>query len=97
LPELPVIRFQEPAEDDGHWKWPAIEAFVEDRPFAWVDDELGRADLARAGRRSAPTLLVRIEGMHGLDDVHVVQLERFADTVRAWAGQAERPVPAEPR
>jgi hypothetical protein len=87
LPALPVIRFQEPAAEDGHWKWPAIEAFVADRPFAWIDDELGRDDLARAGRRSTPTMLVRIEGTHGLDDVHVVQLEGFAQTVRAWAAR----------
>jgi hypothetical protein len=86
LPALPVIRFEEPAEEDGHWKWPAIETFVRDRPFAWIDDELGRDDLARARRRSAPTMLVQIEGTHGLDDTHVEQLEGFAETVRAWAG-----------
>jgi hypothetical protein len=32
-------------------------------------------------------MLVRIEGTHGLDDVHVVQLEGFAQTVRAWAAR----------
>jgi HAD domain in Swiss Army Knife RNA repair proteins len=82
LPALPVIYFDEPAEEDGHWKWPAIEAFVGDRPFAWIDDELGRADLARAGRRAVPTLLVRVEGTRGLADAHVEQLESFAATVR---------------
>jgi hypothetical protein len=84
LPALPVIHFEEPAEEDGHWKWPAIEAFVEDRPFAWADDELGRSDAARAARRSIPTQLVPIEGTHGLGETHVVQLEGFAETVRAW-------------
>jgi hypothetical protein len=82
LPPMPVIHFEEPAEEDGHWKWRAIEAFVSDRPFAWIDDELGRADLARAARRSVPTLLVPIEGTHGLGDTHVVQLEGFAEAVR---------------
>jgi hypothetical protein len=85
LPPLPVIRFEEPAEEDGHWKWPAIEAFVGDRPFAWIDDELGRADLARADRRSSPTMLVQIEGAYGLHAAHVEQLEGFAETVRAWS------------
>jgi hypothetical protein len=83
LPALPVIHFDEPVMEDCHWKWPAIEAFVGDRAFAWADDEIGRDDLARARRRSTPTLLVRIEGTHGLDDMHVEQLERFAETVRA--------------
>jgi HAD domain in Swiss Army Knife RNA repair proteins len=87
LPAMPVIHFEEPAEEDGHWKWPAIEAFVGNRPFAWIDDELGGADLARAARRSAPTMLVRVEGAHGLDDIHVVQLERLAETLRGWAGR----------
>jgi hypothetical protein len=86
LPPMPVIHFDEPAEEDGHWKWPGIEAFVGDRPFAWIDDELGHADLARAGRRSPPTMLVRIEGTHGLTNLHVEQLERFAETVRVWSG-----------
>jgi hypothetical protein len=87
LPALPVIRFEEPVEDDGHWKWPAIEAFAGDRPFAWIDDELGSADVARAGRRSALTMLVQVDGTQGLDTTHVEQLERFAETVAGWKGR----------
>jgi hypothetical protein len=79
LPAMPVIHFDEPlAGDDSHWKWPAIEAFVGDRAFAWIDDEIGSGDLARARRREAPTLLVRVEGTRGLQATHVEQLERFA-------------------
>jgi HAD domain in Swiss Army Knife RNA repair proteins len=85
MPGLPVIHFDEPAMDEhGHWKWPAIEAFAGDRPFAWIDDELGDDDDARAARHPAPTLLVRIEGTRGLGEVHVGQLEAFAETARAW-------------
>jgi hypothetical protein len=83
LPPLPVIHFDEPVMDECHWKWPAIEAFARDRAFAWVDDEIGRDDLARAGRRPVPTLLVRVEGTLGLDHIHVEQLERFAEGLRA--------------
>jgi hypothetical protein len=82
LPALPVMHFDEPAAADCHWKWPAIEAFVGDRPFAWLDDEIRRDDLARAERRSVPTLLVRVEGTHGLQDAHVAQLEAFAEKLR---------------
>ena len=83
LPPMPVIHFDEPAEEDGHWKWPGIDAFVEDRPFAWIDDELGHADLARAARRSSPTMLVQVEGANGLNHLHVQQLEEFARTILA--------------
>ncbi len=82
LPALPVIHFDEPVNEDGHWKWPAIEAFVGDRSFAWIDDELGQDDLARARRRSSPTMLVRVEGTRGLNATHVEQLETFAETAR---------------
>jgi hypothetical protein len=82
LPALPVMHFDEPAAADCHWKWPAIEAFVGDRPFAWLDDEIRRDDLARAERRRVPTLLVRVEGTHGLQDAHVAQLEAFAEKLR---------------
>lgn len=75
---LPVIHFDEPIGNDGHWKWPAIEAFAGDRPFAWIDDELGRDDFARAARRSSATLLVWVEGTHGLAGAHVEQLERWS-------------------
>jgi hypothetical protein len=89
IPPLPVIHFDEPAPDeDGHWKWPAIEVFAGGRPFAWIDDELGRHDDARAARHPAPTLLVRIDGTCGLDEAHVAQLVAFAESVRAWDARA---------
>ncbi len=78
LRAMPVIHFDEPVAGDGHWKWPAIEAFVGDRPFAWIDDEIGRDDLARARRRTAPTMLVKVDGTRGLAEAHVEQLEAFA-------------------
>ena len=83
LPAMPVIRFDEPGEEAGHWKWPGIEAFVRDRPFAWIDDELGRDDFARAEGRPNPTLLVWIEGTHGLAEAHVDQLRRWSRGVSA--------------
>jgi hypothetical protein len=56
---------------------------VRDRPFAWLDDEIRRDDLARAARRPVPTLLVRVEGTRGLRDGHVQELEEFARELRA--------------
>jgi hypothetical protein len=83
LPALPVMHFEEPVGADCHWKWPAIEAFVGDRPFAWLDDEIRRDDLARAARRPVPTLLVRVDGTRGLQGAHVARLEAFAEELRA--------------
>jgi hypothetical protein len=83
LPALPVMHFDEPVGADCHWKWPAIEAYVGHRPFAWLDDEIRRDDLARAARRPVPTLLVQVEGTHGLQGAHVAQLEAFAEELRA--------------
>jgi hypothetical protein len=83
LPDMPVIHFDEPLGEDGvHWKWPAIEAFVGARAFAWIEDEIGSVDLTRAQSRATPTLLVRVEGTRGLQDSHVERLERFAQMVR---------------
>jgi hypothetical protein len=56
-------------------------AFVGNRPFARIDDEIGRDDPARARRHPAPTMPVRVEGTHGLRDVHVGGLEAFAEAV----------------
>jgi hypothetical protein len=84
MPPMPVIHFDAPTASDGHWKWPAIEAFVADRPFAWIDDEIASDDFARAARRTVPTMLVRVEGARGLDEKHVNQLEGFATIARAW-------------
>jgi hypothetical protein len=80
LSALPVITFDEPGSGDCHWKWSAIEAFVRDRAFAWIDDELDERDEARARSRASATLLVRIDPAIGLEDEHVDTLEAFADT-----------------
>jgi hypothetical protein len=78
LPAMPVIRFGDETPDEGHWKWTAIDAFVGDRPFAWIDDELDETDLRIGRARETPSLLVRIDAAVGLDDAHVASLTAFA-------------------
>ncbi|QOK22799.1 hypothetical protein IGS73_17485 [Janibacter indicus] len=54
-----------------------ILAFVGDRPFAWVDDQIGRRD-ADALTHECDCLVVRPNPRRGLDDDHV-------DRLLAWA------------
>ncbi len=68
LKELPVIELDW-TFDTPTWKLPSIEAFVpEDRPCAWVDDDLADDAERWADGRPAPTLLVKCEPHVGLTD-----------------------------
>lgn len=94
LPELPVI----PCFDNGmnfvyerrkidrrHHKVPMIEKYVGDRPFAWVDDEVGQPDLDWAELRTdktAPTKIIPIDCRMGLLGHHVVKLTEWAESIK---------------
>lgn len=82
LPMLPVIELWDVDFKAGTtWKLAPIRRFVRDRPFAWVDDEIG-ADAHRwARRRSAPTLLLDVRADIGLTADHVDALLQFGATV----------------
>lgn len=86
-PAWPVVSFsQAVVARDRSWKWRSVEHFMneQDRPAAWVDDDLSPLDFAWARDRCAlglPTLLVRTEAHVGLTDAHVSEL-------LAWAGAA---------
>lgn len=68
LEELPVIELDWTFETPT-WKLPSIEAFVsDDRPCAWVDDDLADDAELWADERTSPTLLVRCEPHIGLTD-----------------------------
>jgi len=80
VPHLPHLSFdRNPGKDRAHWKLAAIEAYVGDRPLAWIDDALNLECERWAAERGAPTLLVHTDPAVGLTDEHVQQL-------RAWAG-----------
>lgn len=83
LPRLPVIAF-----DDadfvlgGSWKLAAVQRWVRDRPFAWIDDELGD-DVHRWGcKRPQPTLLVDADPCVGMTPDHADELLRFAEALQ---------------
>ena len=79
LPEMRVIEFTQGAAGTT-WKIADIDAFVDDRPLAWLDDELGPDAFAWAHRRDEATLLVRIDGAVGLTEEHVSLVWDFAET-----------------
>ena len=77
--QLPVIEFDGRRYDhQAHWKLGAVDAFVGDRPAAWIDD--AHDDICRdwASARSQPTLLVDTETNIGFG-------EPQAELLREWA------------
>jgi hypothetical protein len=82
LPELPFVDLAW-SEDlrpmTSSWKLPAVAAYAgDDRPCAWIDDDL-RPDVERwAERRSGPTLLLPVDHKVGLTDDVVQRALRFA-------------------
>jgi hypothetical protein len=71
-------RSQAEVSTHGHWKLPAIDAFVGQRAIAWIDDALDDACRSWADARQWPTLLVDTDPAVGLD-------ERGADVLNAFA------------
>jgi hypothetical protein len=89
LPYLPVSGHQKGvvyAENNRqlHRKVPSIVARVDDRRFAWVDDELSLADHAWADRRSlaVPTHVEKTDERQGLIDHQVKRLVVWAQSLK---------------
>ncbi len=81
---LPVISFDKGKgkyDHQAHWKLGAIEAFTGERSAAWVDDALDEACFEWAEKRSAPTLLVKVETNIGLDDSAATTLSNWAKSL----------------
>lgn len=82
LGPLPYLRFagHPPRE---HWKLAAIDAFLgNDRPVAWIDDDLPAACHAWAAARPGPTLLVTTDPAHGATEEHVAALRAWTVALR---------------
>jgi hypothetical protein len=66
---------------DGTRKLRAVQDFVGDRPFAWVDNELFEDAEAWAAERGVPALLIRTRAYVGLTADHIEALWAFAAEV----------------
>lgn len=84
---LPVIVFGDDARPGESWKLPAIRGYVRDRPFAYVDDDLGNDALAWMRGREAPTLMLPVRADRGLGADDVEELLAFAESARVTSEQ----------
>lgn len=87
LPELPVMVWPEPSDDDQpdervglHWKSRALVDWAAGRAFAWVDDEITATDRAwvsaHHGKRA---LLHHVDPHRGLTEADFNLLKRWFD------------------
>lgn len=95
LPTYPVVSLGSVATDiggfvqfhstDTHWKASAIAAYVEDRPYAFVDDDIDDRGVQYAMERDkkVPTLWLPVRCQIGLTDYHVGRLVKFSSRVLA--------------
>lgn len=85
LPDLPVITWPEPrpAPGDGvFWKTPPIVAWARGRTFAWIDDEIGDADIAWVrSHHDGLALLHRVDARLGLTVDDFALLADWAETL----------------
>jgi len=76
LPEFPVCPINRMSLS-VHWKWSAIQAYVGDRPYAFVDDDI-HPRTADEMNQDPNCLWVPVKCSTGLTDAHVEQLESWA-------------------
>lgn len=93
FPEFPVIEVVPmmatiDLDKEVHWKQHSIEMYVEDRPYAFVDDEIHDHGEQYARNREIPTLWLRTACQTGLTDEHVDELEKFAGLCQNTADAA---------
>lgn len=78
LPFLPFLRFDDEVDLGTSYKLPAIQRYVGERPFAYVDDDIGHDTLDWAEARSQPSLILTIPADRGLQQDDVDALLAFA-------------------
>jgi hypothetical protein len=84
LPELPFLAWSTRVNPDGvNWKTHQIVGWVNGRPFAWIDDEIGDADRAWVSdNHRGPSFLLRIDPGTGLMPDDFVALSDWATKFR---------------
>jgi hypothetical protein len=85
LPKLPVVEWAGRPVPDGSderlWKTPQLADYAGGRPFAWIDDQLTRADMHWCAERyPAPTLLLPIDPAVGLRSFDITAIGRWLET-----------------
>lgn len=87
LPPLPVIEFGSvPIQPESrlYYKTLYVQPFADDRPFAWVDDEISNWDsMYLSDVHEADTLLLKIDPTIGLAEEDFAALRRWGEGVTA--------------
>ena len=86
LPPLPVVPITDEAGPGETLKLPAIRRFVGERPFAWIDDDIGEDARTWVDLRVevSPGHLVMTQADRGIDEGHVHELLEFAEDTKVW-------------
>ncbi|MHA6757209.1 HAD domain-containing protein [Streptacidiphilus sp. PAMC 29251] len=82
LPQLPVVLWPEPSDEDGHnslhWKTRSLLDWVRGQPFVWVDDEITDTDRDWvAAHYPEPALLHRVDSAAGLIGTDFAVIDRW--------------------
>ena len=87
---LPYLTFDgRVAGGSAHWKIDAIAAHAgQERPFAWIDDNVDETCHTWAEQRSAPTLIIETVRHKGMTEAHVEELLDWADRLDGRANGA---------
>jgi hypothetical protein len=77
---LPHLRFDgRVSVGAAHWKIEAISDYAQERPLAWIDDNLDDSCHAWARSRCAPTLIIETVRHEGMRDDHVELLLSWSE------------------
>lgn len=76
LPKLRVCKFPL-ASEGATWKMRGVKAFVKDRPFVWLDDDLHDDADAWVASRTKPSLLIKVDPRMGLLEHHIAKASAF--------------------
>jgi hypothetical protein len=78
--ELPHLSFDGGVRGGvAHWKIDAISDYAQERPLAWIDDNLDDSCHVWARARVAPTLIIETVRHEGMLDDHVELLLSWAE------------------
>jgi hypothetical protein len=94
LPVVPISFYTSKRYYWEHWKLGGIVGAVGDRPFAFVDDDIGPESIAWARKRTAevaPTLFLRTDPIEGFTEDTYQQLLLFAKVVEDDLGWRDDP------
>jgi len=81
---LPYLSFDGHVRSGAaHWKIDAISTYAEDRPLAWIDDNVDESCHDWAAARDAPTLIIETVRHEGMRDDHVELLLDWASRLAA--------------